>query len=132
MRPVVVFDIVERVPEVLMHRCLLLLALALAPAVLRADTPAKAHPWPFDVIRLRNGAVLRGLILESDESRIRFQCVHRHPGRPTVSFPTVISRGEIDQIERLTTEQRTVLQARLQELERSTPEGEKERMEGLD
>jgi hypothetical protein len=113
-----------------MRRCLLLVALV--PAVLRADTPAKSQPWPFDVIRLRNGAVLRGLIVESDETRVRFQCVHRHPGRPTVSFPTVISRGEIDQIERLPAEQRAVLQAHLQDLERSTPEGEKLRMEGLD
>src|SRR5215470_4531199 len=97
-------------------RCCLIL-LALAPATVCADTPAKSQPWPFDVILLRNGAVLRGLILDSDEGRVRFQCVHRHPGRPTVSFPTVISRGEIDKIERLTAEQRVVLQARLQELE---------------
>src|SRR6266567_6915756 len=115
-----------------MRRCLMFLAFALAPAVVRADTPAKAQPWPFDIIRLRNGAVLRGLILDSDETRVRFQCVHRHPGRPTVSFPTVIGKGEIDQIERLPAEQRQILQAHLQDLERSTPEGEKERMEGLD
>src|SRR5262249_5623172 len=65
------------------------------------------------------------------EQRVRFQCVQRQPGRPTVSFPTVIGRGEIDLIERLPADQRAVLQAHLQELERSTPEGEKERMEGL-
>jgi hypothetical protein len=114
----------------MIHRSLLT-ALVMVPLPLRADTPAKTQEWPFDVIRLRNGAVLRGLILESDESRVRLQCVHRHPGRPTVSFPTVIGRGEIDEIKRLSAEQRVVLQAHLQELERSTPEGEKERMEGL-
>src|SRR5205085_1792873 len=113
-----------------MTRCVIAVLL-LVPLTARGDTPVKAQPWPFDVIRLRNGAVLRGLILDSDEQRVRFQCVHRQPGRPTVSFPTVIKTGEIDRIERLPADQRAVLKAHLEGLERSTPEGEKERMEGL-
>src|SRR5438876_856841 len=83
---------------------------ALLGGAVAAEPPAGPQPWPFDIILLRNGAVLKGLILDSTEQKIKFQQVHRHPGRATVSIPTVIDRGEIDRIERLPAEQRAILQ----------------------
>src|SRR5262245_55469475 len=114
-------------------RWLLIATVLLAGEPLRADPPAAAKSWPFDIILLRNGAVLKGLILETTEQKIKFQQVHRHPGRATVLPPPwTVDRGEIDRIERLSPEQRAILQGHLQELEQNSPQAEKERMEGLD
>jgi hypothetical protein len=113
-------------------RGLCLVAFGLIVGRVDADTPADPAPWPFEVVVLRNGAVLKGLILDSNERTIKFQCVQRHPGRATVSFPSVIDRAEIERIVPLGLKQRTELQAHLQDLEQSSAQGEKERMEGIE
>src|SRR5580698_7590342 len=112
-------------------RCLGVIAMALASSPIWADTPAEPAPWPFEVVVLKNGAVLKGLILESNERGIKFQCVQRQPGRATVAFPSVTDRGEIERIVPLSPKLRAELQAHLQDLEQSSPQGEKERMYGL-
>jgi len=116
----------------MLGRSLLFALLLPFATALRADSPPKPAPWPMEVVQLRNGAILKGLVLDADERVVRFQCVHRHPGRATVSFATVINRAEIARLDRLPPEQRLVLQTRLQELEQNTPQGELERMQGLD
>ncbi len=112
-------------------RCLGIVAMALVGGQIWADTPTEPAPWPFETVELRNGAVLKGLILDSSERGIKFQCVQRHPGRATVSFPSFIDRGEIERVVPLSPKLRAELQAHLQDLEQSSPEGEKERMDGL-
>jgi hypothetical protein len=129
---IVMLVIVKGSPSEAAMRCFIAVAvLLLATGAGRADTPVP-QPWPLEVVVLRNGAILRGLILENSNGTIRFQCVERHKGRATVSFRTVFSSAEVEHVEPLPAEQRLVLQAHLKELEQSTPEGEKERMEGLD
>ena len=115
-----------------MHRCLAIAGLLLLGTNLsRADDPSAAQPWSFDTITLKNGTVLKGLILESSDSSIKIQCVLRQAGRPTVTLHTAVQRAEIVQVDRLKAPQREQLQARLLELEQNTPQGEKARMEGL-
>lgn len=93
--------------------------------------PSFGSPWPMDVIRLRNGATLKGLILDSDDHSIRMQCVLREPGRPTVTFRTTITRAEVDRIERLNPTQRMELQTKLRQLDECTGDSERCRMASL-
>lgn len=87
--------------------------------------------WQFDQIRLTNGAVLRGLILDETPVGVRFQNVRRHPGRPTVVFTTTLTKAEIGVVERLPAEERDKLRNRLRELAEAGP-AEKQREERLE
>jgi hypothetical protein len=113
---------------------LLVVITGLAPALAsRAETPVTPPaPWKFERIELKNGVVLNGFISEDTPQLIRFQNVRRKPGRPTVVFHTTIKRSEIATLERLPEEERKRLQERIEELEQSTPQAEKERMGGLE
>jgi hypothetical protein len=93
--------------------------------------PLPFSPWPMDVVRLRNGAVLKGLILDADDRALRMQCIYREPGRPTVTFRTTVGRNEIDRIEQLQPTQRQQLQARLRELEHCAGEADRCRLAQL-
>src|SRR5262245_45489994 len=116
-----------------MRRCLIsvVLVAAVGTEFLHADS-SPSQPWQFETITLKNGQVLKGLIEESSNQSIKFRCVLRQPGRPTITFHTLVQRAEIKQIDRLAQGERETLQARLLELEQNSPQGEKERMEGLD
>ena len=111
---------------------LLVIILVAAPA--RADSPPKAVPWKFDVVTLKTtpATVLRGLLGEETPRGMRFQVVQRKPGRPTHVFATLLKRDEIGQIERLSDEDRKLLQERIQEIEQNSPEAEKERLGALE
>jgi hypothetical protein len=87
--------------------------------------------WQFEQVRLTNGAVLRGLILDETPARITFQNVRRQPGRPTVVFTTTLDRSEIAAVDRLPAADRDRLRARLHELEEAAP-AEKQREERLE
>lgn len=116
-----------------MPRLLLLPVLAL-PAVLIAAQPVPPNPapaWKFDVLMLKNGAKLEGLILSETPETILFQSVLRLPGRPTVTLTGLITRPEIDQVRRLSTADRAVLKDRLAELDQNGA-GERTRMETLE
>jgi hypothetical protein len=87
--------------------------------------------WQVEQIRLKNGAVLRGLILDESPAGVRFQIVRRHPGRPTVVFTTTLARSEIAAIDPLPEAERTKLRDRLKQLEEAGP-AEKLREERLE
>jgi hypothetical protein len=99
--------------------------IALGAAVVAADDPA-GSAWQFDVVRLKNGSVLRGLILEQTAAGIRFQDVRQKPGRPTVVFFTTITSAEIDEVERLEESERDQLRQRLRDL--GPEQSEKQKM----
>ncbi len=106
-----------------------LLPLALAGTA--AEPAPLAKDWQFDTIRLKNGYVLKGLILEETPGiGCRFQHVRRAPGRPTVSMTSCVREADIKLIERISNEERELLKSRLKELD-PTGEGERKRMEGL-
>src|SRR5262245_57101365 len=91
-------------------------ALFLACAAFAEPGPTSPN-WKFDIRRLKNGSVLRGLVLEETSTHVRFQNVRRHPGRATVVFTTLLTRSEIDRCEKLPDDERKLLKARLDELE---------------
>jgi Protein of unknown function (DUF1570) len=116
-----------------MRRCYMafVFATVIGATFARADSSPQ-QPWQFETITLKNGQVLKGLIEESSNQSIKFRCVLRQTGRPTITYHTVVQRTEIKRIDRLARAEREALQARLLELEQNTPQAEKERMEGLD
>ena len=108
--------------------CLIVLLFA---GGLFADGIAADADWQFDQIRLTNGAVLKGLILEETPNGIRFENVRRHPGRLTVVFTTTFTKAEIAGIDRLAAADRDRLRGRLRELAEAGP-AEKQREERLE
>jgi hypothetical protein len=113
------------------HRLGAGVGLFLAAGLLAAQTGTPAEGWKFDVLRLKNGAVFRGLILEDTPAGVRFQNVRQQPGRPTVLFCTTFTRAEIDAVERLPADERDRLKARLRDLD-TTGQAEEQRMEQLE
>jgi hypothetical protein len=112
------------------HRLTLLLFL-FCPLVLLSDEPIRPAKWSFDVLHLKNGSTLKGLLLEESQNRIRFQDVRQHPGRPTIIFTMSLPRKEIEKLDKLSSEDREILKGRLQELD-PNGNGERARMEKLD
>lgn len=93
-----------------------LLALASWAAVASfAESPAT---WKLEKLRLKNGTIYRGLVVEETPEAIRFLEVRQKSGRPTIVFRTRFARPEIEKIERLpTTAQREELANRLKTLD---------------
>jgi hypothetical protein len=98
------------------------------PAV--AAPPATAD-WPFDVLKLKNGVVHKGLLLEEGPAGIRFKIVGRPPGRPTVTFVVRFAQAEVARLEKLSDDDREVLTSKLKEIDAS-PEVEARRLEKLE
>jgi hypothetical protein len=108
-----------------------LVALALLIAIPGFAAPPSTPDWPFDVLKLKNGVSHKGLLLEEGPDGVRFQIVGRAPGRPTVLVKLQFSKAEVAKLEKLTDEDRAVLQAKLKEIDPS-PEAEARRIEKLD
>jgi hypothetical protein len=84
---------------------------------------ADAPDWPMDVLHLRNGKRLTGLVVRETERHVQFQNVRRRPGRPTVVIASTFDRAEVARVERIGDDDRRRLVARLAELD---PTGERE------
>src|SRR5262249_43956593 len=87
--------------------------------------------WKYDVVWLKNGRSFPGLLEAETPTEIRFQCVRRHPGAPTVVIKTTFQRGEVERLERLDAREREQLAARLKSLD-PTGKGEIFQMEHLE
>jgi hypothetical protein len=107
--------------------CPILVLVALS---LSGKSAQAADDWKFDVLRLKNGNVLRGLLVEETATEVRIQCVRRNPGSPTVVIAATIPLDQVDTIERLDPRDRETLARRLKALD---PTGKREaaRMEHL-
>jgi hypothetical protein len=106
-----------------------LAVLALLSATSLADTPPLTPAWKFDVLTLKKGPVHKGLLLDDGPDGVRFQIVGRVPGRPTVKLTVLFGRDEIARIDKLSDPDRSILRARLEEID---PEAEARRLEKLD
>src|SRR5262245_12766989 len=104
-------------------------ALLLAFAGL-AGPAAADDDWKFDVVHLKNGRTLQGLLVEEGASEIVFRCVSRKPGSHTFVIPTTLQRAEVDHLDRLDDRERDLLAARLKALD-PTGKGEAQRMASL-
>ena len=112
------------------NRFLCWLLRAAAWAVLLPCPVRAGDDWKFDVVHLKNGKTFAGLLLGETPSEVRFQCVRRNPGAPTLVVFTTFQRTEIDTIDKLDSKDREVLAGRLKALD-PTGKGEAVRMEAL-
>lgn len=104
---------------------LLTIALALLPASARADG------WKFDVLRLKNGRSIQGLLVEESPVGLRFQYVQQRPGERTIVIFTTFQPNEVARIDRLDDGERALLKKRLQQLD-PKGEGERRQIESLE
>lgn len=112
------------------RRTLVCVALAALAAFFPCVTVG-ADDWQFDILRLKNGGVLKGMLVDEDENEVRFCIIARNTGAPTrPTTTTTIPRNEIAGIDRLDAKERKKLEERLQTLD-LTGEGEKARMKSL-
>jgi hypothetical protein len=109
-------------------RALAVVALAAVPTL--AGPPAKSD-WDFDVLKLKNGVVHKGLLLEEGPTGVRFQIIRRLPGRPTVWLTVAFKKDDVRKLEKLTDDQRAALKAKLAEIDPS-PEAEARRADKID
>jgi hypothetical protein len=86
--------------------------------VLPAQPPGQFNNWKFDSLRKKNGKTLQGLVEKETGTEVSFIYVARSPGKPTAVFHTTIPKTDIESIDRLGTEERAQLEARLASLAR--------------
>ena len=67
------------------------------PRERRRPTP----DWPFDILKLKNGVVHKGLLLKEGPAGIRFKIIGRAPGRPTVWLTLAFAKAEVAKLEKL-------------------------------
>src|SRR5262245_33837964 len=103
----------------------------LAAVALSAEPGALSDDWKFDVVHLKNGIKLQGLLLEETPTYLRFSHVRRKPGSPTRIFDERRSRNEVARVERLGPKDRETLVTRLKALD-PTGDDETSRMEILE
>jgi hypothetical protein len=106
---------------------------SLLPAVLFLVGPAMllAGEWKLDVVHLKNGTRLTGLIVEERKDAVLFKYVVRRAGTRTLVIDTQLDPAEISRIDRLPEPERKELRQRLAQLDRDG-EGEKKRMAAVD
>ena len=109
-------------------RVLAALALAALPAV---AAPQPQPDWAYDVLKLKNGVVHKGLLLEEGKAGVRFQIIGRKPGRPTVWLTVAFKKDDVLKLEKLSEDERAVLKAKLEEIDPS-PEAEARRADRID
>src|SRR5665213_1771436 len=57
--------------------------------------------WKYDVVHLKSGEALSGLVVERDAKHVYIRKVVRKPGAPTLIFSDDLKRGDIDHIDLL-------------------------------
>jgi hypothetical protein len=105
--------------------CALLIVALAAPG--SAQPPSTTETWKFDVIYLKSGRRVQGLLLKETPSLIAFQPVIQEPGKPTrpAPFTSEYEPGLIDHIDRLEPDERKRLSERLAALAISEAEAVK-------
>jgi hypothetical protein len=101
-----------------------------ASAALLAQAPP-GSTWKFDKVRLKDGKVFVGLVVEELPAEVRFYDVRQKPGRPTVVVFTTFAKDEVEAVDKLGPAERKRLIQRLRDLD---PTGKEEdlRVKGLE
>jgi hypothetical protein len=89
---------------------------------------AAGDDWRFDVLVLKNGATLPGLLVKETPFQIEFKPIRRQPGSPTVVIWTLFHPSEIKSIQRLDPMERRRLIERLRALDPSAEVLQMERL----
>lgn len=103
-------------------------AYLLVATVTHVHASQPADDWQFDLIHTRNGKVHQGLLVAETPDFIKFWRIIRSPGHPTRRMFWSYESADITRIERLSADQRRILQERIQALE---PDHEKQCQERL-
>jgi hypothetical protein len=93
--------------------CFILLVVS---GLLAAEAPG-GDEWKYDVVHLRHGQPLRGLVVEQG-AVVKIRCISRKPGSPTVVLAENVPRQEVSRLELLADADRKLLQQRLDALKR--------------
>jgi hypothetical protein len=109
-------------------RAIAALALAAVPTL---AGPSANPDWAFDVLKLKNGVVHKGLLVDEGKDGVRFQIIRRLPGRPTVWLTVAFKKDDVLKLEKLTDDQRAALKAKLEDIDPS-PEAEARRADRID
>src|SRR5262245_17533908 len=95
----------------------LFLALLAGPLTHAGESP-KTPEWKFDVLLLKDGQTIAGLIVEESKTAIRIKRIERVPGEPTRVFAVeTVERDTIKKLDKLSAEERGQLAARVKALE---------------
>jgi hypothetical protein len=89
------------------------LALAAAPP---ADAPPGGDDWKYDVVHLKTGETLSGLVMEQDARHVFLRKIVRKPGAATLIFSDDIKRAEVARLVLLGDDDRDQLAKRVQAL----------------
>jgi hypothetical protein len=108
-----------------------ILCFALTTTSLLAAPTTLTPDWSYDVLKLKNGVVHKGMIVEEGTKAVRFRIVRRAPGRPTISLTLVFNHTEIAKLDKLNADARAELKTKLDEVELSA-QAEAKRLEKLD
>jgi hypothetical protein len=96
----------------------------------RPQAGASDDDWKFDVVHLKTGGTLQGLIAKENTDALVFWRVNRKPGAHTTVIVATIERREIDHVDALDDRERERLRERLTALD-PTGRGEVRRMASL-
>jgi hypothetical protein len=108
-----------------------LVAVALACLCAHVASAAGIESWKFDVLRLKSGGVIPGLILDESEDSIRFLVIRQRPGEKTrITTTSNFNPSEIKSIDKLTEKEREALRKKIESLDH-TGQGELARVGGL-
>ncbi len=72
--------------------------------------------WKYDVVHLKSGQILSGLVVEQDAKHVYIRKVVRKPGAPTLIFSDDLKRAEVDHIDLLDGADHDLLVQRIQSL----------------
>src|SRR4051794_33250106 len=72
------------------------LAAVLGLAGLLSASAAGPESWKFDILRLKSGGTMTGILLDEDDDSLRFQIISQRPGEKTrVTTTTKVQRDEV-------------------------------------
>jgi hypothetical protein len=106
------------------------LAATLSLTAMSQAAPPGGDDWKYDVVYLKNGSSLKGLLVRETPAEIVLWYVNRKPGSHTVVTRSTIERKELDHLDRLDDKEHELLKARLEALD-PTGRGEIQRMAQL-
>jgi len=88
---------------------------------LGAQSPSHYSNWNFEIVHLKTGRSIQGLVVGETDTHVTVRYVKQRPGERTrVVADTKVKTEEIERIDRLEPRQRELLSARLEALDRDS------------
>ena len=82
---------------------------AYATRLARIDGAPGDDDWKYDVVHLKAGGTVSGLVVEQDAHHVFIRTIVRKPGAPTLIFSDDYNRSLVDHIDLLSDEDRASL-----------------------